>query len=171
MHHAISPLPQLDPPLHIVLVEPRIPPNTGNIARLCACTGVRLHLVGPLGFSIADADLKRAGLDYWSEVHEALYTSLPAFLEAHGAARMFLFSARGTKSYFQARFKPGDFLIFGSETTGLPAEFLSSRPDHVWTVPMVENRRSLNLSTCAGIVTYEALRQVTTIFGEAGPGQ
>ena len=161
-----APLARLDPPLNIVLVSPRIPPNTGNIARLCACTGIRLHLVEPLGFSIADAALKRAGLDYWTEVHEALYPNLDDFLARHGHARLFLFSARSSRSLYEARFQAGDFLVFGAETTGLPPEFLDARQQDVWSVPMLADRRSLNLSTCVGIVAYEALRQAGTVFGE-----
>jgi tRNA (cytidine/uridine-2'-O-)-methyltransferase len=155
-----------DPPLNVVLVEPRIPPNTGNIARLCACTGARLHLVEPLGFSIASAELKRAGLDYWAHVFERLYPSLDAFLTEHGDERLHLLSARGTRSYTAARYRPGDFLVFGSETEGLPPRLIDARPEQVLAVPMLADRRSLNLSTCAGIVTYEALRQVTENFGE-----
>jgi tRNA (cytidine/uridine-2'-O-)-methyltransferase len=157
----------VDPPLNVVLVEPQIPPNTGNIARLCACTGARLHLVEPLGFSIADADLKRAGLDYWPHVFERLYPNLDAFLAEHGQGRMFLFSARGERSFYQAKFQPGDYLVLGSETKGLPARLLEARPQDVWAVPMLSDRRSLNLSTAAGIVTYEALRQIGVLFGEA----
>jgi len=154
-----------NPPLNVVLVEPRIPPNTGNIARLCACTGARLHLVGPLGFSIADAELKRAGLDYWAHVFERLYPDLEAFLAEHGTKRLHLFSARGEKSYVTAPYQAGDYLLFGSETEGLPKRILEARPQDVYGVPMLVDRRSLNLSTCAGIVTYEALRQVTANFG------
>ena len=161
----VSALSPVDPPLNVVLVQPRIPPNTGNVARLCACTGARLHLVGPLGFSIADADLKRAGLDYWQFVFEKLYPDLDAFLKEHGQKRLHLTTARGEKSYTHVEYRPGDFLVFGSETEGLPRELLASRPEQVVTVPMLPERRSLNLSTCVGIVTYEALRQVTGNFG------
>lgn len=152
-------------PLNVVLVHPQIPPNTGNIARLCACTGARLHLVGPLGFSIADSALKRAGLDYWPHVFEKLYPDLAAFLAEHGQARMHLFSAKAQRSYARAAYRPGDFLVFGSETQGLPADFTEARPEDVWAVPMLPDRRSLNLSTCAGIVTYEALRQLGALQG------
>lgn len=155
----------VSPPLNVVLVAPRIPPNTGNVARLCACTGARLHLVEPLGFSIADPALKRAGLDYWAHVFERLYPSLDAFLAEHGGARLHLFSARGERAYTQATFRAGDFLVFGSETDGLPRELLAQRPDQVLSVPMLAERRSLNLATCAGLATYEALRQVTGNFG------
>jgi len=164
----MSELSPVDPPLNVVLVHPRIPPNTGNVARLCACTGARLHLVGPLGFSIADSELKRAGLDYWPHVFERLYPSLEAFLAEHGEARLHLTSARGTRSYTEASYQPGDFLLFGSETEGLPRSLLDARPDQVLSVPMLPDRRSLNLSTCVGIVTYEALRQVTGNFGARG---
>jgi tRNA (cytidine/uridine-2'-O-)-methyltransferase len=164
-------LQKLDLPLNVVLVEPQIPPNTGNIARLCACTGSRLHLVGPLGFSIGDSDLKRAGLDYWADVFQELYSDLDAFLAKHGQQRLHLFSARGERSYFEARFQPGDFLVLGAETKGLPKTLLDSRPEQVWAVPMLPQKRSLNLSTCAGIVVYEALRQLSGNFGERGPAR
>lgn len=154
-----------DPPLNVVLVEPRIPPNTGNVARLCACTGTRLHLVGPLGFSIADAELKRAGLDYWAHVFERLYPNLDAFLAEHGQKRLHLFSARADRIHTQASYQPGDFLLFGSETEGLPKDFLAARPEQALALPMLPDRRSLNLSTAVGIATYEALRQVTANFG------
>jgi tRNA (cytidine/uridine-2'-O-)-methyltransferase len=161
----MSHLAQLEPPLNVVLVHPRIPPNTGNVARLCACTGARLHLVGPLGFSIADSDLKRAGLDYWSHVFERLYPDLDSFLREHGQKRLHLLSARGSRSYVEAAYAPGDFLLFGSETEGLPQSLLDARPEQLLTVPMLPERRSLNLSTCVGIVTYEALRHATGNFG------
>lgn len=162
---AMAALVPLDPPLNIVLVQPRIPPNTGNVARLCACIGARLHLVGPLGFSIGDAELKRAGLDYWAHVFERLYPDLPAFLAEHGQARLHLFTARGTRPYTDVRYAPGDFLLFGSETEGLPASLMDARPESLCTIPMLADRRSLNLATSVGIAAYEALRQATHNFG------
>ena len=150
----------LTQPFHLVLVAPQIPPNTGNVARLCAVTGCRLILVEPLGFSIADRDLKRAGLDYWDKVFLKLYPEFGAYLADYPQARRWLFSARATTSLYGARFTPGDHLVFGSETQGLPAEVLGARVGEAITIPMLPERRSLNLSTSVGIATYEALRQV-----------
>ena len=152
-------------PLHLVLVSPQIPPNTGNVARLCAVTGSRLILVEPLGFSIADRDLKRAGLDYWDKVFLKLYPTYDAYLAEYPEARRWLFSARATTSLYAARFEPGDHLVFGSEVTGLTPEVLQGGSGQAVTIPMLEDRRSLNLSTSVGIATYEALRQVQ--LGEA----
>ena len=154
-------LPAITPPLNLVLVSPQIPPNTGNVARLCAVTGARLHLVGPLGFSIAQKDLRRAGLDYWDKVFQKLYPDLDAYLAEHPTARRHLFTARTERSLYDAAFQPGDHLVFGSEPTGLPAHFLAAHPHLTLAVPMLPDRRSLNLSTCVGIATYEALRQLT----------
>src|SRR5215472_1825530 len=106
-------LPPLKRPLHIVLVEPQIPPNTGNVARLCAVTGARLHVVGPMGFSIAEKDLRRSGLDYWDKVFQRFYENLGEFLEAQPDARMHLFTARFGGDFWDVRFEPGDFLVFG----------------------------------------------------------
>lgn len=152
-------------PLHLVLVSPQIPPNTGNVARLCAVTGCRLLLVEPLGFSIADRELKRAGLDYWDKVFWKLYPTYAAYLEEFPQARRWLFSARASTSLYAARFEPGDHLVFGSEVTGLAPEVLQGGSGQPLTIPMLEGRRSLNLSTSVGIATYEALRQVQ--LGEA----
>jgi tRNA (cytidine/uridine-2'-O-)-methyltransferase len=153
-------------PFHLVLVSPRIPPNTGNVARLCAVTGCRLILVEPLGFSIADRDLKRAGLDYWDKVFLKLYPDYEAYLAEWPSARRWLFSARSDTSLYTVGFKEGDHLVFGSETRGLPAELLAGGSGTPVTIPMLPERRSLNLSTAVGIATYEALRQVQ--FGVAG---
>ncbi len=142
-----------------MLVSPQIPPNTGNVARLCAVTGCKLELVEPLGFSIADKDLKRAGLDYWDKVFVELHPTYEAYLARSPEARRFLFSARGTRSLWDARFEPGDHLVFGSETKGLSPEVLAAGGEVV-TIPMLEDRRSLNLSTAVGIAGYEALRQI-----------
>jgi tRNA (cytidine/uridine-2'-O-)-methyltransferase len=149
----------LQSPLHVVLVSPQIPPNTGNIARLCAVTGCRLQLVEPLGFSIEDRWLKRAGLDYWPEVFLALHRDWDAYLAAFPAARRFLFTANAPTPLYGARFEPGDHLVFGPETTGLTEDILRG-PGTPVAIPMLPQRRSLNLSTAAGIATYEALRQV-----------
>ena len=149
-----------DKPFNIVLVEPEIPPNTGNIARLCAATGTILHLVEPLGFSIDDRQLKRAGLDYWSSVEVRLWQGLQQILNAFPAGRFFYLSTKAGRSYLAADFRPGDFIVFGKETKGLPPEILSANPDTAIRIPMPAGAvRSLNLSTSAGIVLYEALRQ------------
>jgi len=149
-----------DTSFHIVLVEPEIPPNTGTIARLCGATNTTLHLVHPLGFSTDDRYLKRAGLDYWQHVTIVSWPSFSDFLESHPLERMFLLSKKSTRSYTEARFQPGDFLVFGKETKGLPEDFLHAHPERCYTVPMAnKNIRSLNLAMTAGIVLYEALRQ------------
>lgn len=147
-------------PFTLVLVSPQIPPNTGNIARLCAVTGCKLVLIEPLGFSIADKELKRAGLDYWDKVFLKLYPSWKAYLEENAAARRWLFTARAGAGVWDVTFEPGDHLVFGAEPTGLPAEVLQGGAGTVTTIPMLDDRRSLNLSTAVGIAAYEALRQV-----------
>ncbi|MBX7100713.1 MAG: tRNA (cytidine(34)-2'-O)-methyltransferase [Myxococcaceae bacterium] len=147
-------------PLQLVLVSPQIPPNTGNIARLCAVTGCKLVLVEPLGFSIADKELKRAGLDYWDQVFLKLHPSWEAYLAASPGARRWLFTARATRSLWDVQFAPGDHLVFGAETTGLPEAILSGGAGERLGIPMLEDRRSLNLSTAAGVAAYEALRQL-----------
>jgi tRNA (cytidine/uridine-2'-O-)-methyltransferase len=155
---------QLEPgpePINVVLVEPQIPPNTGNVARLCSVTETRLHLVGPLGFSIADKDLRRAGLDYWGELWRRVYADLDEFLEKlPSGARLHLFTARATTSFWEVRYRPGDFLVFGSEPHGLPASFLQNFAECKVAIPMRSGARSLNLSTSVGVGVYEALRQI-----------
>ena len=148
------------PPLRVVLVHPQIPPNTGNIARLCAATGSHLHLVEPMGFTITNAQLKRAGLDYWDAISPQVHPSFESFLAAEKPDRLFLFSTAGSRSYLQARFQPGDALVFGSDTEGLPQALLDRYPESVHGIPMqTEHVRSLNLSSAAALVVYEALRQ------------
>ncbi len=155
-----------NPPLNVVLVEPRIPPNTGNVARTCAVTGCRLHLVGPLGFSLADKDLRRAGLDYWGQLWRRHHENLETFVaEAPPTGAWHLFTARSTRSLWESRFAPGDFLFFGSEPEGLPAKFLAAHPGRTVGIPMRDGSRSLNLSTSVGIAVYEALRQVAAAIG------
>jgi len=147
-------------PFNIVLVEPEIPPNTGNIARLCAATGSRLHLVGKLGFSTDDRYLKRAGLDYWEHVDLTYWGSLEELQARYPDSRYFYLTTKSSRSYLQAGFRPGDFIVFGKETKGLPEELIVANPDTAITIPMPAGAvRSLNLSTSAGIVLYEALRQ------------
>ena len=148
-------------PFHLVLVEPEIPPNTGNIARLCAATGTRLHLIEPLGFRIDDARLKRAGLDYWDSIRPEVHASWPAWLAAAKPARLWLFSTAGRRSHFDADFRPGDALVFGPETRGLPDALLAEHPDRVLAIPIqTQHVRSLNLSTAAGIALATALSQI-----------
>ncbi|MGE0441472.1 MAG: tRNA (cytidine(34)-2'-O)-methyltransferase [Gemmatimonadales bacterium] len=146
--------------LGVVLIEPEIPPNTGNIARLCAATDTALHLIEPLGFSLADAELKRAGLDYWDAVDLWLHPNWFVFRDAISRDRCLYFSARATRPYWEARFEPNTCLVFGSETRGMPDRILEKHPDRCYRIPMPSERvRSLNLATAVGIVLYEALRQ------------
>jgi len=149
----------LQAPLHVVLVEPEIPPNTGNIARLCAATGSVLHLVGTLGFRIDDKSVRRAGIDYWHLVRIERHLDLAHFKNALPNARRILLSASAQRSYLDAAFRPGDALIFGRESVGLPDDVLAENPDSVFGIPTLGPVRSLNLANAASIVVYEALRQ------------
>ncbi len=145
---------------HIVLVEPEIPPNTGSIARLCGATNSVLHLIHPLGFSTDDKHLKRAGLDYWKFVDIRHWKSLDEFLEAQEELRLYFLTTKTNRSYLEAPFRPGDYLVFGKETKGLPEDLLTLYPDRCFTLPMANpNIRSLNLAMTAGIVLYDALRR------------
>ncbi len=144
---------------NVVLVHPQIPPNTGNIGRLCVNTGSTLHLVKPLGFSISDKALKRAGLDYWSKLDLVVWESLEEFMEDVDIKRCFLATTKSKKPYFEARFLPGDYLLFGSETSGLPQALLQKYMDRAITIPMTKEGRSLNLAVSVGIIVYEAIRQ------------
>ncbi len=150
-----------DPCLHIVLVEPEIPPNTGSIARLCGATNTVLHLVHPLGFSTDDRHLKRAGLDYWPHVMIEHWSGLEEFLESQDERRLYFFTTKTRRPYTEAAFRRGDMLVFGRETRGLPEEILALYQDRCYTIPMENPHiRSLNLAMSAGIVLYEALRQI-----------
>ncbi|GFO68302.1 tRNA (cytidine(34)-2'-O)-methyltransferase [Geomonas limicola] len=153
-------------PFNIVLVEPEIPPNTGNIARLCGATGTVLHLVGKLGFSTDDRYLKRAGLDYWSEVDIRYWPDLPALEKSFPGGRFVYTSKKAPLSYVEFGFRPGDFIVFGKETKGLPEELIEASPERSVRIPIFGKVRSLNLSTAAGIVLYEALRQTGALEGE-----
>jgi tRNA (cytidine/uridine-2'-O-)-methyltransferase len=147
-----------DAPLHIVLVEPQIPPNTGNVARLCAATGCALHLVEPLGFRIDDRELKRAGLDYWDALGVVVHPSLDALREAFTPQRLWLLSTRASRTYAQAPFALGDVLVFGKETAGLPQSLLDELSERTLRIPMRRGAvRSINLSTAVGVVAYAAL--------------
>ncbi len=150
-----------DNPLHIVLVEPDIPPNTGSIARLCGATDSQLDLVHPLGFSTDDKHLKRAGLDYWPHVNIKHWPNFEQFLESQKEEKLYFFTTKVQSPYYKATFSPGDCLVFGRETRGLPEEILALYHDRCYTIPMSNPHiRSLNLAMSAGIVLYEALRQV-----------
>jgi tRNA (cytidine/uridine-2'-O-)-methyltransferase len=150
-----------DPPLNIVLVEPDIPQNTGNIARLCAATGATLNLVEPLGFQLTDKLVKRAGLDYWDAVTVNRFPNLGKFLEDFSDHRKIWFSTNGSKNYTAADYQPGDCLIFGSESKGLPLELIEENKEDVYNIPIrLDAVRSLNLANAASIVLYEALRQI-----------
>ena len=144
---------------NVVLVEPEIPPNTGNIGRLCLATGSTLHLVKPLGFAIDDRTLKRAGLDYWKEVEVRLWDSFEELLKAwEEKKRLFFLTTKSDRAYYDVRFRPGDFLVFGRETKGLPEPLLAANREGLLTIPM-QGTRSLNLATAVAIVLFEAVRQ------------
>jgi tRNA (cytidine/uridine-2'-O-)-methyltransferase len=145
---------------NIVLVEPEIPPNTGSVARLCGATDTVLHLVRPLGFSTDDRHLKRAGLDYWKFVRIVYWESLEEFLAAQEESCLHFFTTKVARPYTALSYRPGDFLIFGRETRGLPATIIDLYQDRCATIPMRNpNIRSINLAMAAGIVLYEAIRQ------------
>ena len=144
---------------NIVLVEPEIPQNTGNISRTCACTGTRLHIVKPMGFEITDAKLKRAGLDYWDKLDLTYYENLDEFFEKNAGGRFFYLSKKAKKCYADVEFKDGDYLVFGKETKGLPEHLVFNNPDTALRIPMRGGLRSLNLSNTVALVLYEALRQ------------
>jgi len=178
----MTPLPLVEPPLHVVLVSPQIPPNTGNVARTCAVTGSRLHLVGPLGFSVDDQQVRRAGLDYWRDLRPDVYRGWPEF-EARAlrgqsitqrgpgqsgrscrraepasfAEKLHLFTAGAARSLFDVRFAPGDLLVFGHEQLGLPPALLAAWPERQVAIPMREGQRSLNLAVAVGVAVYAAL--------------
>jgi tRNA (cytidine/uridine-2'-O-)-methyltransferase len=163
--NSASPSRAAEPRLHVVLYQPEIPPNTGNIGRLCLAAGARLHLIRPLGFSLDAKQLLRAGLDYWAEVDVRLWDSfadLRADAEAGGAARFFYFTTKASRAHWEAAFQAGDYLVFGPETRGLPESLIFAAPEGFrLRIPMEASARSLNLATAAGIGLYEALRQVS----------
>lgn len=147
--------------LHVALIEPEIPPNTGNIARLCLATFTKLHLVGKLGFRTDDKAVQRAGLDYWHEVEISYHHDLAALCQALPDCRFLYFTTKVKRAYTDFKFAPHDCLVFGRETRGLPETLLKANAEHCLTIPMPNPRvRSLNLATSAGIVLYEALRQI-----------
>lgn len=145
--------------LNICLIEPEIPQNTGNIARTCAVTGAALHLIGPLGFEIDSAKLKRAGLDYWDMLDIRIYRGIGEFLSACGGEEMYFFSQKGKHCYTDLHYPRRVFLVFGKESCGLPDSLLTSRADRTVRIPMLSDRRCLNLSNSAAVAAYEVLRQ------------
>ena len=151
-------------PLHVVLVEPEIPPNTGNVARLCAATASPMHLVGKLGFRIDEQSVRRAGVDYWHLVDVRQHLDFEHFLHAFGkeghAGKLHLFSALATRSFLDVDYAPGDALVFGRESVGLPEELLARFPDRAVGIPTLGAVRSLNLANAVGIALYEALRKL-----------
>ncbi len=146
--------------LAIALIEPQIPPNTGNIARMCAATDTALHLIEPLGFHLDDARLRRAGLDYWDHVDLWVHPHWRAFRHVVARERCLYFSSHGTRSYVDAPFVPNSVLVFGSEVDGMPRRILEKHPDEIFRIPMAPTVRSLNLATATGVVLYEAIRQL-----------
>jgi tRNA (cytidine/uridine-2'-O-)-methyltransferase len=156
--------------LNVVLVSPEIHQNTGNIARTCAATGTRLHLIGPLGFEITDKALRRAGLDYWYSLDVSLYDSLEDFFQKVRPERMWLLTTKAPRRYTDVQFQDGDYLFFGRESAGLPEPFLEAHRESCLKIPMAPEARSLNLSNSVAITVYEALRQLdfpdTQSFGK-----
>ena len=145
--------------LNIVLIEPEIPQNTGNIARTCAVVGARLHLVEPMGFHLTERNLKRSGCDYWDEVEIVQWPSSQAFFEAHGSDDLHLFTGHATRSYVDVAYRDECYLVFGRESRGLDQAILDTYPERCVRIPMRAGLRSLNLSNAVAISTYEALRQ------------
>jgi tRNA (cytidine/uridine-2'-O-)-methyltransferase len=150
----------VDPPFHIILVEPEIPPNTGNIARLCVGTGSVLHLCGPLGFSIEDSRVKRAGLDYWPFLKLHLHSNFDSFLNSFPNLSLVFFTSNTKRSYLEIDFKPGQGFVFGSETKGFKKEMLEPYKDELYAIPICEPLRNLNLANSVAIVLYEALKSI-----------
>jgi len=158
--------------LAIALIEPQIPPNTGNVARLCAATDSTLHLIEPLGFDLEDPRLRRAGLDYWGSVDLWIHPHWRAFRDAVARERCLYFSSHGSRSYLEAPVAPNSVLVFGNETDGMPPRIREKHAEHVFRIPMGPAVRSLNLATAVGIVLYEAIRRLDlriTAEGDANP--
>ena len=157
--------------MHIVLIEPEIPGNTGNIARLCAATGIELHLVKPLGFSIDDKHLKRAGLDYWHLVKVHVHENFAEVKDIYPEHKFHYCSTKAPRAHSEAQFGRDDMLVFGKETAGIPEDILKANWEHCIRIPMIEGARSLNLSNAAAIVAYEAMRQLDYAnLLQEGPG-
>lgn len=153
--------------MHIALIEPKIPPNTGNIARLCAATDTPLHLIEPLGFSLEERQVKRAGLDYWDKVDLWVHPNWFRFRDAISRERCLYFSANAERDYTEARFAPNTVLVFGSEVDGMPAKILEKHPERCFRIPMPGEVRSLNLANAVSVVLYEGLRQLGLHLGAA----
>ncbi|ACM93206.1 RNA methyltransferase, TrmH family, group 2 [Nautilia profundicola AmH] len=144
---------------NIVLFNPQIPPNTGNIGRLCVNAGAKLHIVKPIGFDISEKAVKRAGLDYWDKLDLTVWESTDEFLKHVDTSRCFFATTKTDKPYFEVEYKPGDYIIFGSETKGIDENILRQNFDNCITIPMTKEGRSLNLAVSTGIILYEAIRQ------------
>ncbi len=148
-------------PLNIVLIEPEIPNNTGNIGRLSLATGAHLHLVKPFGFELSDSKLKRAGLDYWQHISLHIYENVAAFFEQHKDEKMAFFSSHGTKNYCDLQFNENQYLVFGKESEGLPKELLAQHESETYSIPISSDKvRSLNLANAVAVVAYEGIRQL-----------
>ena len=145
--------------LNIVLYEPEIPANTGNIGRTCVATGTKLHLIEPLGFSLSEKALKRAGMDYWSQLEVERYVNYEDFLQRNPGAKIYMATTKAKKIYSEASYEPGCYIMFGKESAGIPEEILVEHPEECVRIPMIGETRSLNLSNSVAIVLYEALRQ------------
>ena len=145
--------------LNIVLLEPEIPANTGNIGRTCVAAGARLHLIGPLGFSLSEKALKRAGLDYWNDLDVTTYIDYRDFLEKNPGAKIYMATTKAQKMYTEVNYEPDCYIMFGKESAGIPEELLVQNRENCVRIPMMEQIRSLNLGNSAAIVLYEALRQ------------
>lgn len=157
--------------MHIVLIEPEIPGNTGNIARLCAATGIELHLVKPLGFSIDDKHLKRAGLDYWDMVKVHVHENFQEVVDKYPENNFHYCTTKAPRAHSEAIFQLDDMLVFGKETAGIPESILKANWEKCIRIPMIEGARSLNLSNSAAIVAYEAMRQLDYVnLQQVGPG-
>ena len=146
--------------MHVVLLEPEIPANTGNIGRTCVSTGAQLHLIKPLGFSLEEKEIRRAGLDYWKDLNVSVYEDYADFLEKNPEARVWYATTKARQCYTDAVFADGDYLMFGKESLGIPEEILVQYPERCIRIPMVKDNRSLNLSNSVAVVLYEALRQM-----------
>ncbi len=164
--------PQATPPLSVVLIEPDIPQNTGNIARLCCATGAELVLVRPLGFRLTDSALQRAGMDYWKSLNPTILNDLEEFFAWAEGRRVFYLSAHGTQNYAAVKYRQGDALVFGSESSGLPESVFAhgKTESTLLTLPMQKNARCINVSSTAAAAVYEALRQIYSWSSESGSG-
>ncbi|MGD8858577.1 MAG: tRNA (cytidine(34)-2'-O)-methyltransferase [Myxococcales bacterium] len=152
-------------PFQVVLVEPEIPPNTGSVARTCAATSTPLHLIEPLGFRVDDRALRRAGIDYWHLVRVRVHADFGSYRRGSPDTRLHMFSSGATRSYLEADLRPGDALVFGRESVGLPKELLEANRERVWGIPTSGHVRSLNLSNAVAIVLFEALRRASAMSG------